>query len=117
MLTRTRQARTARSVAPLVALRGWRDRCAPPFGVFSADRDRAEQLTSGQPVAIRQQQHLGQQTRRDRRTTPPLRVALREVLVTHDPIAVPGQQRIDRVLRQQPRAPRRVKESLLTLCT
>src|SRR4051812_40641915 len=67
-----------------------------------------------QPVAIGQQQHLREQARSDRRPPPPRRIALREILVADDPIAVAGQQRVDRVLRQKPRAPRRVKEPLLT---
>ena len=57
-----------------------------------------------EPVAIGQQQHLGQQARRDRRAPPARRIALGEVLVADDPIAVLGQQRVDRALR--PTAPR-----------
>jgi hypothetical protein len=68
-----------------------------------------------QPIPIGQQQHLRQHARRDRWPTLALRVAIREIPIAHDPLAVLGQQRIDRVLRQQLPAPRRVKEALLPI--
>ena len=66
-----------------------------------------------QPLAEGEQQNLGQQARRDRRTTVIRRVTLGEVLITHDLLAVLSQQRVDRPISQQARAPRRIKETLL----
>jgi len=68
-----------------------------------------------EPVAVGEQQHLGEHARRDRR--PPLRtrIALREVLVADDPITVLSKQRIDRALRQQIRTPCRIEKPLLPI--
>ena len=44
-----------------------------------------------------------------------LGVAVREVLIAHDPLAVLGEQRVDESLRQQPRAPSRIEETLLPI--
>jgi hypothetical protein len=67
------------------------------------------------PIAIRQQQHLRQPARRDPRTTTTLRVTVREVLVAHNPFALLRKQHLDRALRQQLRAPHRIKEPLLPI--
>jgi hypothetical protein len=56
-----------------------------------------------------------EQARGDRRAALALRVAPGEVLVADDPIAVLGEQHVDRALREQVRAPRRVKEALLPI--
>jgi hypothetical protein len=69
----------------------------------------------GEAVAVGEQQHLGEHARRDRRAAMPLRVALGEILVANNPLAVLGQQRVDRLLRQQTRTPRRIKETLLPI--
>jgi hypothetical protein len=79
------------------------------------EANRLHRPLVGEPVAIGQQQHLGEQARRDRRAALARRVALGEVLVADDPIAVLGQQAIDRVLRQQIRAPRRVEQAPLPI--
>ena len=61
------------------------------------------------------QQHRRRQARRDRGAAPALRVALGEVLVADDPIAILGEQQIDRVLRQHIRAPGGVEEAPLPI--
>jgi hypothetical protein len=63
-----------------------------------------------QPLAEGEQQNLGQEARRDRRTTVIRRVTLGEVLITHDPLTVLSQQRIGRPITEQARAPRRIKK-------
>src|SRR5712692_6733413 len=68
-----------------------------------------------QPLPVSEQQHLGEHARRNRRATVALRVTLGEILITDDPIAMLGKQRVNRVLRQQIRAPRRVEEALLPI--
>jgi hypothetical protein len=69
----------------------------------------------GEPVAIGEQQHLGEQAGRDRGPAVALGVAVSEVLVAHDPIAVLGEQRVDRLLGEQLRAPCSVEEALLSI--
>ena len=64
-----------------------------------------------QPLAEGEQQNLGQEARRDRRTTVIRRVTLGEVLITHDPLAVLSQQRVDRPIRKQAPAPPRINEN------
>ena len=66
-------------------------------------------------AAVLEQQNLGQQRRRDRRSPHPLRIALGEVLVAHDPLAMLGQQRKKRPFRQRTNKPRRVKQTYLTI--
>jgi hypothetical protein len=63
---------------------------------------RFHRLLVRQAGAVLQQHHLGQLRRRDRRAPHPPRVALSEILVAHDPIAVLSQQREKRALRQRP---------------
>jgi uncharacterized lipoprotein YbaY len=79
------------------------------------EANRLHRSLVGEAVPVGEQQHLGQQARRDRGAAPALRVALREVLVADDPIAVLGEQRIERALRQQLRAPRRVEKAPLPI--
>ena len=76
---------------------------------------RLHRPLSREPVAIRQQKHLGKQARRDRRATVALAIAVREVPIAHDPIAMLGKQRVDRVLGKQLRTPRRIEEPLLPI--
>jgi hypothetical protein len=64
-------------------------------------------ITNTSPVL--QQHHLRQKRRRDRRPTHPLRITLREVPITHDPITMLRQQREERPLGKRPRQHRRIK--------
>jgi uncharacterized lipoprotein YbaY len=77
--------------------------------------NRVHRALVGEPVAVGEQQHLGEQARRDRGAALALGVALAEVLVADDPIAVLGEQRVDRVLGDQLRTPRRVEEPPLPI--
>ncbi len=69
-------------------------------------------IASSRPVL--QQHHLRQQRRRNRRPPHPTRIALREVLITHDPITVLCQQREKRTLRQRPHHHRRIEHPNLS---
>ena len=73
-------------------------------------RDVLHRLLIRAARPVLHQQHLGQQRRRDRRPAAIGRVAVGEVLVAHDPIAVLGQQREERPLRQRPHQLRRIEE-------
>ena len=53
------------------------------------------------PGPVLQQQHLRQQRRRDRRPPHPSGIAVREIGITHDPMTMLSQQRIERPLRQR----------------
>lgn len=72
-------------------------------------RHRLHRLLIRGARAVLQQHHLRQQRRRDGRTAQPRRIALREVLITHNPITVLCQQREKRPLRQWPRQHRRIE--------
>jgi hypothetical protein len=74
------------------------------------EANRLHRPLIGEPVTVGEQQHLRQQAGRNRRAAMALRIALREVLVADDPIPVLGEQRVDRALRQQVAAPRRVEQ-------
>jgi hypothetical protein len=80
-----------------------------------SEAKRLHRPLSREPVTVGQQQHLGEQARRNHGAATALRIALREVLVADDPIPVLGEQRVDRVLRQQVGAPRRVKQAPLSI--
>ncbi len=77
-------------------------------------RDRLHRRLIRQAGPVLQQQHLRQQRRRDRRASHPSRVARSEVLITHDPVTVLGQQRVKRALRQRPRQQRRIEHPNLS---
>jgi hypothetical protein len=79
------------------------------------EANRLHRALVGKTLAVGEQEHLGEQARRDRGAALALGVALGEVLVADDPIPVLCQQRVDRVLREQVRAPRRVEEALLPI--
>ena len=77
-------------------------------------RHALHRLLVGHPGPVLQQQHLRQQRRRDRRATHPRRIALREVLIAHDPIAMLSQQREERPLRQRPHHHHRIEQPHLS---
>jgi hypothetical protein len=65
-------------------------------------RHRLHRLLVRAARPVLQQQHLGQPRRRDRGTADAVGVAVGEVLVAHDPLAVLGQQSEERALQQRP---------------
>jgi hypothetical protein len=73
-------------------------------------RDTLHRLLIRSSRPVLQQQHLGQLRRRNRRAPHPLRIAGREVIITHDLIPMLGQQRKKRPLRQRPNKLGRIKE-------
>ncbi len=77
-------------------------------------RHTLHRLLITDPGPVLQQHHPRQQRRRDRRSPLPGRVALCEVLITHDPITVLRQQRDKRPLRQRPHHHRRIEHPHLS---
>jgi hypothetical protein len=71
-------------------------------------------LLVGEPGAVLQEQQLGQLRGRDRGAADALRIAVGEVLVAHDPLAVLGQQGEERTLRRRPNQLCRIEETNLS---
>ena len=67
----------------------------------------------GESLAVGEQEDLREQARRNRGTSTVGAVAVGEVLVAHDPLAVLGEQRVHRVLWEDARADACVEEPLL----
>jgi hypothetical protein len=82
---------------------------APRRALGRLEAKRLHRALVGETLGERE--HLDEQARGDRRAALALLVAPGEVLVADEPIAVLGERHIDRVLREQGRAPRRVKRS------
>ncbi len=98
-----------------------RQRARVPAAVVDGqtERDLPAQIPGGglhcllvrEAGAVLEQQHLGQLGGWDRRTPETVRIAVGEVLVRHDPLAVLGQQSEERALGQRPDQLGRVKET------
>ena len=77
------------------------------------EAQRIHRALVGEALAVGEQHYLREQARRDRGAPARLRVALGEVLVGDDPLAVLGEQGVDRLLRDERPADARVEEALL----